>query len=242
MVEHACGGKRDSEEWDLDGLAKGFFDQFGISATGIDKYSNPDDLTAKLFADTEAILRKREEETGRLLYLRLFRNFYLQEIDNLWLEHLQDMDSLREGIGLRGYGQRDPKKEYQKEGFDLFLDLVQNVKANVVHKMFHFVLEREDEVEKLEEQRRKRSEAQQERLRMTHAAGDQAEGPEDETGAGASRRERRKAGVAALKQQPVRRDKPKLGRNDPCWCGSGKKYKQCHLRADQAQQGADLER
>lgn len=242
MVGHACGGKRDAEEWDLDGLAKGFFDQFGIAATGIDKFANPDDLTTKLFSDAEAILRKREEETGQLLYLRLFRNFYLQEIDNLWLEHLQDMDSLREGIGLRGYGQRDPKKEYQKEGFDLFLDLVQNVKANVVHKMFHFVLEREDEVERLEEQRRKRSEAQQERLRMTHAAGDQEGGPEEEAEAGVSRRERRKAGVAALKQQPVRRDKPKLGRNDPCWCGSGKKYKQCHLRADQAQQGADLER
>ena len=66
-----------------------------------------------------------------MLYLRVLRNFYLQEIDNQWLEHLQSMEGLREGIGLRGYGQRDPKKEYQKEGFDLFLALMQNVKSSV---------------------------------------------------------------------------------------------------------------
>src|SRR6185312_8084787 len=101
------------------------------------------------------------------------------EIDNQWLEHLQNMDSLRDGIGLRGYGQRDPKKEYQKEGFEYFLELMQTIKSSIVNKMFHFEIEREDEVERLEERRRAQAEAQQERLQMTHAEAPGAAEPAD---------------------------------------------------------------
>jgi preprotein translocase subunit SecA len=235
MVEHACPLKKHYEDWNIDGLIKAYEEQFGISATGIEKIIDSQEMAAKLFRDAEAVLKRREQEIGRLLYLRLFRNFYLQDIDNQWLEHLQDMDSLREGIGLRGYGQRDPKKEYQKEGFSLFLDLMQNVKAGVVHKMFHFRLESEDEVARLEEQRRRRVEAQQQRIRMSHmdATG---EGLGEEGAGGRGRRPRR----GGYRQQTVRRDKPKVRRNDPCPCGSGKKYKNCCLRSDQAQQSADI--
>jgi preprotein translocase subunit SecA len=237
MVEHACPPKKHFEDWDTPGLKRAYEEQFSISATGLEKIIDPQEMAAKLFRDAEGVLKRREQEVGRLLYLRLFRNFYLQDIDNQWLEHLQDMDGLREGIGLRGYGQRDPKKEYQKEGFSLFLDLMENIKAGVVHKMYHFKLEHEDEVERLEEQRRRRAEAQQQRIQMTHA--DAAEGEAlDETEGG--RRGKRQRGVAT-RVQTVRRDKPKVGRNDPCWCGSGKKYKQCHLRSDEAQQGTSLD-
>ena len=233
MVEHACPTKKHFEDWDLEGLGSAFYDQFGIEATGIQKLTDPGAMVEKLYRDAAGVLFKREQEIGRLLYLRLFRNFYLQDIDGQWLEHLQDMDSLREGIGLRGYGQRDPKKEYQKEGFALFLDLMQNIKANVVHKMYHFVVEREEEVERLEQQRRKRAEAQQQRIRMSHAAAD-GEAFEPEPG----KKGRRRAPGAEV-QRTVKRDRPKVGRNDPCWCGSGKKYKHCHYRADQARaQGA----
>ncbi|MCG8554565.1 MAG: preprotein translocase subunit SecA [Proteobacteria bacterium] len=234
MVEHACPPKAHFEDWDISGLQRAYEDQFGIPATGLEKHADPGDLAAKLYEDVEAVLKKKEAEVGQLLYLRLFRNFYLQEIDNRWLEHLQDMDHLRDGIGLRGYGQRDPKKEYQKEGYDLFLQMVQSVKASVAHNMSHFVVEREDEierdVERLEEQRRRKAEAQQQRIRMSHAS--QREGSD----AGAARGKRARGagrGPAAGKPATVRRDQPKLGRNEPCWCGSGKKYKQCHLRSDQ---------
>jgi preprotein translocase subunit SecA len=180
--------------------------------------------------------------------LRVFRNFYLQEIDNQWLEHLQNMDSLRDGIGLRGYGQRDPKKEYQKEGFEYFLELMQTVKSSVVGKMYRFEIEREDEVERLEAQRRAQAKEQQKDLHMTHAeAGEPDAEQAEESGerpvaAGpASRRDRRRAAAAGAElpaapppQQTVRREKPKVGRNDPCWCGSGKKYKNCHYRSDAA--------
>jgi preprotein translocase subunit SecA len=208
------------------------------------------------------VLKKREREVGELIYLRVFRNFFLQEIDNQWLEHLQGMESLRDGIGLRGYGQRDPKKEYQKEGFNLFLELMQTIKASVVQKMYHFVIEREDEVERLEAERRRRVEAQQQRMSASHApaapAANEEPAAEDEAmaargadgaaaggaPAAASRRARRRAAALgqggeappAPKAQTVRREKPKIGRNDPCWCGSQKKYKNCHLRSDEETQ------
>jgi preprotein translocase subunit SecA len=191
------------------------------------------------------VLEKRERDIGQLLFLRVFRNFYLQEIDNQWLEHLQNMDSLRDGIGLRGYGQKDPKKEYQKEGFEYFLELMQTIKSSIVNKMFRFEIEREDEVERLEERRRERAQEQQQRLQMTHAEaadGAEAEAPvEPESVAPASRRDRRRVAASGSPVQtpppPVqtmRRERPKVGRNDPCWCGSGKKYKHCHLRSDTA--------
>src|SRR5262245_23536466 len=164
------------------------------------------------------------------------------------------MYSLRDGIGLRGYGQRDPKKEYQKEGFEYFLELMSSIKSNVVNKMFRFEIHHEDEVERLEAQRRKRVQESQEKMRASHAASQsaaaQAAGAsaEDEEAEGdvagaapaATRKQRRRAAATgqAVSQAPVpstapvKREGPKLGRNDPCWCGSGKKYKACHLRAE----------
>ena len=245
-VEKACPKGVHAEDWDLEGLRKAFEEQFGVKATGLEKIGDAPDIEAKLYKDAEAILAKREEEIGQLLFLRVFRNFYLQEIDNQWLEHLQNMDALRDGIGLRGYGQRDPKKEYQKEGFEYFLELMQTVKSSIVNKMFHFEIEREDEVERLEERRRAQAEEQQERLQLMHAAADghEAEPPPEEAPAEptGSRRERRAAASGApggsssrpapQPAQTVRRARPKVGRNEPCWCGSGKKYKQCHMRSD----------
>jgi preprotein translocase subunit SecA len=257
MVGQGCPPGKHFEDWDLDGLAKAFKETFGIEATGLEKLVDVNEVAEKLYADAEGVLKKREHEVGELIYLRVFRNFFLQEIDNQWLEHLQGMEGLRDGIGLRGYGQRDPKKEYQKEGFELFLELMQTIKASVVQKMFHFVIEREDEVERLEAERRRRVEARQQRMSASHAAAQNptAEATGDDAAAKAdtqaaqvpSRRARRR--MAALGQQPpeaaaaplpkpqtVKRDKPKLGRNDPCWCGSQKKYKNCHLRSDEETQ------
>ncbi|HKP58937.1 MAG TPA: preprotein translocase subunit SecA [Polyangiales bacterium] len=252
MVQHACPKSEHFEDWDLPGLVKGFQEEFGFPATGIDKIGDVESIAKKLYEDADAILAKREKEIGQLLFLRVFRNFYLQEIDNQWLEHLQNMDSLRDGIGLRGYGQRDPKKEYQKEGFEYFLELMQTVKASVVTKMFKFEIEREDEVERLEERRRAEAEQHQQDLHMTHADAGEPEAEEAEqpstSGPPASRRERRKAAatgtpgeerpVAPAPVQTVRRERPKVGRNDPCWCGSGKKYKHCHFRSDTATSSA----
>jgi preprotein translocase subunit SecA len=207
-------------------------------------------MAHKLYDDAGAVRQKRERDVGELLYMRVFRNFFLQEIDNQWLEHLQNMDSLRDGIGLRGYGQRDPKKEYQKEGFDLFLELMQNIKASVVHKMFHFVIEREDEVQRLEEERRRRLAERTQKMQASQpqvaavaaavAADSEDEDDEDEAPVQRPSQQRpsqarpSQAAAQLPKPETVKRERPKVGRNDPCWCGSGKKYKSCHLKEDAA--------
>jgi preprotein translocase subunit SecA len=160
------------------------------------------------------------------------------------------MDHLRDGIGLRGYGQRDPKKEYKREGFDMYLEMVQSVKSSVALSMFTVERAREEDLERLEAQRRQAAERRQRQIRATHPGEDRPEG--DKGQPGLSRRQRRAAAArgrraggagpaatpgpprAPASQATVKRDRPKLGRNDPCYCGSGKKYKNCHYREDQA--------
>jgi preprotein translocase subunit SecA len=121
---------------------------------------------------------------------------HLQVIDTLWKEHLLMMDHLKEGIGLRGYGQRDPLREYQKEGYDLFLDLLDRITAETVEKLFMLQLAKEPP--------RFRPEPAAPQQLVLSRGGDQT--PEAKT---------------------VKREGKKVGRNDPCPCGSGKKYKKC---------------
>jgi len=250
MVDHACPPGKHYEDWDLEGLERAYKDQFAIGATGIHEISDRDELLRKLYADASAVLDRKEQEFGTENFLRLFRDLYLQEIDKQWMDHLQGMDHLRDGIGLRGYGQRDPKKEYQREGFDMYLEMVQSVKSSVTLGMFTVERAGEEELRQLEEQRRQATEKRQRQIRTSHQAGGdqggggaQQSGPSRQARRAAARRGRRAGGPgaeAALAQQgpaqaaTVKRDRPKLGRNDPCYCGSGKKYKNCHYREDQA--------
>ena len=249
MVDHACPPGKHYEDWDLEGLERAFKDQFSIGATGIHEISDRDELLRKLYADASAVLERKEQEFGTENFLRLFRDLYLQEIDKQWMDHLQGMDHLRDGIGLRGYGQRDPKKEYQREGFDMYLEMVQSVKSSVTLGMFTVERAGEEELRQLEEQRRQATEKRQRQIRTSHQAGGeqggggQPSGPSRQARRAAARRGRRAGGpgaeAAAAPPGPaqaatVKRDRPKLGRNDPCYCGSGKKYKNCHYREDQA--------
>jgi len=251
MTAHACPPGKHYEDWELEGLERGYKEQFAIGATGIHEISDREGLLRKLYADAAAVLARKEEEFGTENFLRLFRDLYLQEIDKQWMDHLQGMDHLRDGIGLRGYGQRDPKKEYQREGFDMYLEMVQSVKSSVTLGMFTVERAGEEELQRLEEQRRQATEKRQRQIRASH----QGEGPGgggQQQQPGLSRQARRAAarrgrraggagpGAPPPQQSPaaqpatVKRDHPKLGRNDPCYCGSGKKYKNCHYREDQA--------
>ena len=259
LVERSCPANKHFEDWDFKGMISGFEEQFGIKCTGIEGLGDPQQIAEKLYKDGEAVLLKKEKEIGPIQYLRLFRNFFLQEIDRQWIEHLTSMEHLRDGIGLRGYGQRDPKKEYKKEGFDLFLQMTDEVKASVCSKIFHVQVVREEDIARQEAERRRQIEARQKQIRTSHPDAIRGEGGEGGVGAPAARRSapggrpsaagRRAAaagggggGGGAMpmdagpppKVETVRRARPKVGRNDPCWCGSGKKYKQCHLREDQA--------
>ncbi len=253
MVERACPRNKHFEDWDLDSLRSAFEAQFGIKATGLEKQTDADDIAKKLYDDADAILKKKEAEIGSEYYLRLFRNYFLREIDRQWLEQLSSMEQLRDGIGLRGYGQRDPKKEYKREGYDLFMAMMERIKGNVASNMFHVQVVSQEQLEALEAQRRAEAQATLEKMRTAHPtqqvqpSGDGQPEPVAQP-AGASRAARRAARsrgravpAAAPKPQTVKREKPKVGRNEPCWCGSGKKYKNCHYREDQAAAAASAE-
>ena len=136
-----------------------------------------------------------------------------QAIDQQWKDHLLSMDHLRQGIGLRGYGQKDPKQEYKKEGYEMFVQMTWRVKSAVVGNLLRLQLVRQESAEEIEQ---KRLAAQRRAMqRIT------------ETPRRRGRRRRRRRSRAP-KQETVVRTQPKVGRNDPCPCGSGKKYKKCH--------------
>jgi preprotein translocase subunit SecA len=124
----------------------------------------------------------------------LERMVVLQVVDNLWKEHLLSMDHLKEGIGLRGYGQQDPLVVYKREGFDMFAEMIERIKEETVRFLFRIQIARPEEVAAKEK-------ARQEKITYSHG---------NESA-----------------RTPVRRTKKKVGRNQPCPCGSGKKYKKC---------------
>ena len=183
--------------------------------------------------DAEGVLVART--LAKPLFHRLEKDFYLRQIDELWKDHLTVMDQLRSGIGLRGYGQRDPKKEYQREGFSLFTELLVEIKSQVVGQLLRLEVQSEEEVRAAEEAHRRQIEAQLRQMQMTGGQQDKTEdgqpranpplqGPAPDDILSAPRRRA---------PQTVRRERPKIGRNDPCWCGSGSKYKKCHMESDE---------
>jgi preprotein translocase subunit SecA len=139
------------------------------------------------------------------------RQIMLQVLDNLWKEHLASMDQLRQGIGLRAYAQKNPKQEYKRESFALFEELLDNIKQDTIRYLSHIEIASEDDMAQLEERRRREQQNREYQHNQVAGLNDEAKvgGDQDPT------------------QQPVMRDGPKVGRNDPCTCGSGKKFKHC---------------
>ncbi|MFA4874799.1 MAG: preprotein translocase subunit SecA [bacterium] len=156
---------------------------------------------------------EREQKNGLELMRRIETILLLQTLDTLWKDHLLSMDHLREGIGLRGYGQKDPILEYKKEGFLLFRNMMNQFVADAVNKLFRVQVTSEESVVRAEERGRPRQPMQ---VQHQEATAFDAKAPEEARGDHGRR------------QQTVKRETPKVGRNDPCPCGSGKKYKKCH--------------
>ena len=157
------------------------------------------------------------DEKGSLIgdaMRQIEKQVMLQVLDGLWKEHLQTMDQLRQGIHLRAYANKNPKQEYKREAFELFEALLERLKQEVVRILSHLQIKRQDEAELIEQKRREEAERQQ--LAFQHAQASALPEAEQERGQ-----------QAEAPQQPMVRDAPKVGRNDPCPCGSGKKYKQC---------------
>lgn len=141
----------------------------------------------------------------------------LRVLDDLWKEHLSTMDHLRHGIHLRGYAQKNPKQEYKRESFALFQDLLESIKRDSIRVLSHVQVRREDPAE---EEARLRREAEElaKRMQFQHAEVSALDQPEEQPEV---------AGQPDVAVAPVRTE-PKIGRNEPCPCGSGKKYKHCH--------------
>jgi preprotein translocase subunit SecA len=225
IVEECCPANKPPEDWDWKGITAGFLEHFGAKPPEVEHLADPEQIAKTLFEAGAAKLDAKEKETGTELLLRVFRHFYLEEIDRQWVEHLTSMEHLRDGIGLRGYGQRDPKQEYKKEGYDVFMTMMASTSSSVCSKVFKVQVRRENEIERIEREDAEKHAAQQRAMQMRH--GSESPGA-DEEAAAASAAPRPTARPQPRVVQPVRREGPKVGRNDPCPCGSGQKFKKCH--------------
>jgi preprotein translocase subunit SecA len=203
------------EMWDVSGLETRLAADFGL-VLPIQQWLRDDDklyeekLRERILDEANQLYARKEELVG----VDVLRNFekavMLQTLDGLWKEHLAAMDHLRQGIHLRGYAQKNPKQEYKRESFDLFTQMLETLKRDVVSILSRVQVQERD-VEVMEEQQRQQAEAAP--RTYTHAtADDQLADEGEETSA----------------QTTFVRDEQKIGRNDPCPCGSGKKYKHCH--------------
>ncbi|SMF02605.1 protein translocase subunit secA [Alteromonadaceae bacterium Bs31] len=207
------------EQWDIAGLEKRLSDDYGVQLPvqqwlDEDKNLHEDSLRNKLIEAMDEFYKNKCERIGSIMRA-LEKQLMLQVLDTLWKEHLQNMDNLRQGINLRAYAQKNPKQEYKRESFALFEQLLDNLKMDVTRVLFR--VEPISEEQYAEMERRRQEQAEQQKLQAKHAefsALDEAETPESMEG--------------VKPEKPYVRGSKKIGRNDPCPCGSGKKYKSCH--------------
>jgi len=205
------------EQWDVPGLEEALVKEYGL-AVPVGQWLEEDDdlheetLRERILESMVAAYREKEAQVGAEVIRHFEKAVMLQVLDSAWKEHLAAMDYLRQGIGLRGYAQKDPKQEYKKEAFQMFTAMLDRIKHEVVGILSKVQVRTESDVDAVEEQRRSHVQ-----MNYQHAeAGSMGEQPAEE------------AGAAVQTRTPFTREGRKVGRNEPCPCGSGKKYKQCH--------------
>jgi len=188
--------KTHPEEWNLQGLTELLANKYSLKMA----FSGEDGINAataveEIIDGLKGLLKKKEEEYGKETMEYLLKIIMLQSIDTHWKDHLLGMDHLKEGVGLRGYGQKDPVREYQKEGYDMFMGMIHQIKEDTLSKLCLVRIQHEEDIEEMEERQRE----------------DYILSRGEDTPA----------------KTTVHRTGTKVGRNDPCPCGSGKKYKKC---------------
>ena len=205
------------EQWNLPGLEATLLEELGLRLSLQDLVKSRAEIDAEeiaehVVAEVNRHFAEREAQLGPDTMRMLEKHIMLNVLDQNWKEHLARMDYLRQGIHLRGYAQKQPKQEYKKEAFELFSDMLEKVKLEVVTLLARVRIRNEDEVAALEAEERRHAEAQARQMQFQHpsAGGYSADEEAEQVG----------AAVAAAA--------PKVGRNEPCPCGSGKKYKHCH--------------
>ncbi len=211
------------EMWNLAGLEKEILTEFGVGMDLQKLVREQEEIDSAGIAEHvqeafDRLFREKEAMIGSEMMRTLERHVMLTVLDQSWKEHLARMDFLRQGIHLRGYAQKQPKQEYKREAFEMFGQLLDKIRLEVVRLLALVRIRSEDEVAQMEEAERQRSAAQARSMQFQH---------EDVGGLGA---DEEAAQVAGQPQPPVQvvREHPKVGRNEPCPCGSGKKFKHCH--------------
>ena len=257
ILSDTCPPEAPAAEWKLDEVKARVREVFGVALDLVGANSSRQAIEDRIWQECDRVYCAKEAEFSDTLMRQLEQRLFLQVIDQLWKDHLLAMDHLREGIYLRGYGQKDPKQEYKKEGYNLFVAMMNAIGTDIVRMMYHVQVRRDDgDAQVAELERRQRETAARQRMKTQHAAAApaattaQPQGANGSTGvagnpAAAAAAAARQAATAipggppstpaSVSQQPLRRAVPKVGRNDPCYCGSGKKYKKCHLPADEAE-------
>ncbi|WP_425055611.1 preprotein translocase subunit SecA [Pseudomonas abyssi] len=208
------------EQWDIAGLEQALAGELGLHLP-IQQWLDEDErlqeqgVAERILDALVAAYREKEELAGAEALRTFEKQMLLRVLDDLWKEHLATMDHLRQGIHLRGYAQKNPKQEYKREAFNLFQELLDTLKRDTIRVLSHVQVRREDPAEE-EARLRRQAEEMQRRMQFKHeevnAVADESEQEPDQPQAAA----------------PQTREGPKVGRNDPCPCGSGKKYKHCH--------------
>jgi preprotein translocase subunit SecA len=196
IVDIYVNDKVPPEEWDLKSLSDKLFQQFSLKLGPGSPGENegPEELKEKIRDQVWKAYLNKVETIGPELMASLEQMIMLETIDNSWKDHLLSMDHLKEGIGLRGYGQRDPLREYQREGYELFIEMIERSKEQTVANLFRIQLAREADQAQLA--------AREEKPMFFSHGGEEPAAPQ-------------------------KRESKKVGRNEPCPCGSGKKYKRC---------------
>jgi preprotein translocase subunit SecA len=203
--------------WDIPGLETALREEFALDLP-IAKWLDEDDslheqtLRERILTEAESAYQQKEDTVGAELMRHFEKTVMLQTLDSQWKEHLAQMDYLRAGISLRSYAQKDPKQEYKRESFSLFRSMLDSIKTEVIRILSVVQVRDPEDVEAVEAQRPHNEHVSYQHDESPEAGGEEAQ-----------------ADVANLEaSQPFTREGTKVGRNDPCPCGSGKKFKQCH--------------
>jgi preprotein translocase subunit SecA len=213
------------EQWHIDALEKALEREFAVQLP-VRQWLDEDDqlheesLRQKIVEVIVTQYQSKESVVGPAALRGFEKQVFLQILDTLWKEHLAAMDHLRQGIHLRSYAQKNPKQEYKRESFELFQSMLSNLKRDVIRVISHVKIQTQDEVAEVERRRREELERELGSARSEHAESSALEQAGEADAA------------SEMRQEPMTRDGRKIGRNEPCPCGSGKKYKQCHGRVE----------
>lgn len=187
------------EEWNLKGLDDMAFKEFSLKTGFAEAVKNDgidvDSVRETILSQVKTLMEEKENKFGGELMDHIMKIVMLQSIDSHWKDHLLAMDQLKEGIGLRGYGQKDPLREYQREGYDMFMDMIYRIKEDIIQKLSWVQVQVKEDLDEIQQ-------ARDEEYVMSR-------------------------GDAGATAETVKREGKKVGRNDPCPCGSGKKFKKC---------------